>query len=489
MPVDTPHRLYTKILPQWSRCRDAHGGSDAVKAKTTTYLPMLEGQTSLQSNSYVGYLRRALFYPATARTVAGLAGLTFAKPPTVAGVPTTAQNEFNDVTLSGQSMGAFGLSLCQEVLITGRVGTLIDYPTTPGATNRPYWVSFTAESILNWRLQRINGKLTLTRVVLVESIEEETDDPFAPKTILQYRVLELIDGFYAVTLYRQNKDDQAKFDQQPSTTPLRKGERLTFIPFVFCNPSNIEPDVQHPPLIDLVDVNLSHYCTSADHEHGAHWTALPTPVITGHKLPEGTELAVGSGTAWVLENPAATATMLEFSGAGLASLATLKDEKRLLMATLGARMLETQKNAAEAAQTVRMRHAGESSAMSVMADAIGQALTQALRWHLWWGGMETTTADKALVTMNPDVMDELSADDIRVLVETWQKKGISKETLYYNLTWGEWTRPGVTFAEEEASIAKETPPAPEPAPPKPVITKVVRDETGKIVATETGGAA
>jgi hypothetical protein len=470
MPVNSQHRDYVATLPQWTRCRDTYDGTDAVKAKGTTYLPLLEGMdnTGLTSG-YTGYLIRALFYPAMARTVQGLAGLTFAKPPTVQQVPEAMQSEFNDITLTNISLGGFGMLTCLETLITGRSGTLIDMPETPATGARPYWAHYPAESIINWRVRRINGVQMLTRVVLFEVVEVDGDDEFEPRLQNQYRVLELIDGQYTVTIHIQDKDDKTKFSVKPARVPLRRGQPLAFIPFGFCNARSITSEVEHPPLVDLADVNLSHYRTSADHEHGAHFTALPTPWISGHKLPDGqTTLSVGAGNAWLLDKDA-TAGMLEFSGAGLKSLSDLKEEKHALMASLGARMLETPKNVSEAAQTVRLRHAGEASSMAVLADALGQHLTQNLRTHLFWSGMDQTVANKALVSMNPEIMDDLTADEIRMLVETWQKNGIAKETLYYNLSWGEWTRPGVTFEQEEETIKKEkeaNPPPPQLIPPQ-----------------------
>lgn len=477
MPVNSQHRDYKATLSQWTRCRDTYGGTDAVKNKRTIYLPLLEGMEG-SDTAYTGYLTRALFYPAMARTVQGLAGLSYAKPPTVSNVPTASQPEFSDVTLSGIGLGGYGLMMCLEALITGRAGTLVDMPESPATGARPYWVQYLAEQIVNWRIQRINGVQTLTRLVLYETAEVAGEDPFEPTLQERYRVLELIDGRYTVTIHVQDKDDKTKFTSLPPRMPLRRGVPLPFIPFAFCNARSITPDVEHPPLIDLADVNLSHYRTSADHEHGAHFTALPTPWISGHKLPTGqSTLAVGSGNAWVLDKDA-QAGMLEFSGAGLKSLSDLKEEKRNLMTSLGARMLETPRNTSEAAQTVRLRHAGEASAMAVLVDAVGQSLTQSLRWHLMWSGLEPPTAEKALVTLNPEIMEDLSSDEVRVLVETWQKHGISKETLYYNLSWGEWTRPGVTFEQEEEAIKKEkadNPPPPQlvlPPQPQPTLPPV-----------------
>jgi hypothetical protein len=470
MPVQTPRADYTAMADSWQTCRDALEGSAAIKAAGTKYLPLLEGMSasgiSGVASAYASYVLRAMYYPAIGRTVAGLAGLVFGKRPTVAGVPKAQEADFADVTLNGVSLGAYAITLCREILTTGRAGTLIDFPdgVTPGA--RPYWLLYPAEAIVNWRVDRVAGRQVLTLLVLKEAVEvEKADDPFTADTVTQYRVLQLIDARCVVTVYRESGEHKGTFVAGEPRIPLRRGVALPFLPFVFLGPGDTSADVDQPPLQDLVDVNLSHYRTSADREHGAHWTALPTPYITGHELAAGETLSIGSGKAWVLPNPAASAGMVEFTGAGLAALKDLMEEKRQLMATLGARMLETQKNTQEAAETVRLRHAGEASALSLLATALGQAITQAIRWHLFWAGLEPTTADKATVTMNPEILDELSADDLRALVTSWQAGAIAKKTVYYNLTWGEWARPDVTFEQEEADIARENDNLDLPTPP------------------------
>src|SRR5678810_454267 len=283
MAVTYQHRDYAKAALQWDRCRDCFAGSDAVKGKFTKYLPFLEG-TSASSDPYLAYVMRALFYPAMARTVSGLVGIVFGKPPTVEGIPTTYDAEFKDVTLTGVSLPAFGFAQCQELLITGRVGLLVDMANVPGS--RPYWCAYPAERIVNWRTEiGPDGQPRLTLVVLYEELETaSTDDFFTPTVTPQYRVLELRNGLYEASIWRATtgataqKTDWAEIEGQ-RTYPTRRGQRLNYIPFVFIGPNGNDPQIDHPPLVDLVDVNLSHYRTSADQEHGAHFTALPTPYI------------------------------------------------------------------------------------------------------------------------------------------------------------------------------------------------------------------
>lgn len=471
MPVYQKHPEYDAAKGRWLRCRDAAGGADAVKLARTAYLPLLEGHDDQNGKGYSGYSMRALYYPALSRTVQGLLGLVFGKPVSLENVPKAYENEFDDVTLSGVKLSDYARGLGREVLITGRAGILVDMSAKPnvGTVMRPYWSTYPAEAIINWRKQRIDGLLALTRVVLYEEVyEPDPEDEFVDKVKKQYRVLQLIDGKYVVRIYVENVNKATPtvgkreewIQEGKDWIPTRRGKPLPYIPFVIVNSDSVDACVSYPPLLDLADVNFSHYRTSADQEHGAHFTALPTPFVSGMTLEAGQELAIGSGTAWILPDPAARAGMVEFSGAGLKALADLKEEKRQLMVTLGARMLETQKNVQEAAATVAMRHAGERSALAVLGDALGQALTIAIKWHLYWNGVEDAATDKVTFSLNPEVMDLVTTADVAILVSAWQAGAISHKTLYANLEYGEWTRQDVTFDEEVIDIEAEQPELP-----------------------------
>src|SRR5206468_661127 len=135
-----------------------------------------------------------------------------------------------------------------------------------------------------------------------------------------------------------------------------------FIPFTFVGATSLSPNVDKPPLLDLVEVNLSHYRSSADLEHGRHYTALPTPWVSG--MRPDSNLRIGAGVAWVLEDPTAKAGMLEFTGQGLQALEKALESKEKQMAVLGARLLEMQPRLQETAEAVRLRHNGDAATLS-----------------------------------------------------------------------------------------------------------------------------
>ena len=126
---------------------------------------------------------------------------------------------------------------------------------------------------------------------------------------------------YQVEIWRpqENKRKTAKVEWELFETkiPLRLGKPLPLIPFVFHGPRHSRPDVDRPPLSDIIAVNLDHYRLDADYKHGLHFTALPTAWVSG--FDKSASLRIGSSTAWVSETPGATAGYLEFTGQGLTS--------------------------------------------------------------------------------------------------------------------------------------------------------------------------
>jgi len=474
MPVDSVHTQYALRAPQWRRCRDAKGGSDTVKLAGAAYLPMLEGMNPM--TEYSAYLTRAMFYAATERTVEGLTGLVLRKAPTL-DVPETVARDLDDLTLSGQSWDSLLLEVLDEAITIGRLGLLIEYAADGGA--RPYWTTYRAEQIVNWRTGPTVGpdgvaRTGLTRVVLRESaLGPGSVDGFVTAEVVQYRVLELVDGAYVVTLWRKPTGDAAlttpggaQWVLVQTLHPVRRAKPLTAIPFVFVGARHARPEPDKPPLLDMVDVNLSHYRSSADLEHGRHFTALPTPWVTG--AVGQTELKIGSGVAWTLSDHQAKVGMLEFTGQGLAALVTALEHKERLMAILGARLLEGQPMRGETAEAVRLRHAGDSATLTSIVCSIDEGLTMACRWHAWWQGDDGAfRADAPIeVALNRDFFEAMmDAPTATAALTMWQAGAISWRTYFALMQKGEWMRPGIDAETERALITAEQATMPGPEPP------------------------
>lgn len=456
---DYRHPDYVAMLPKWQRCRDVIAGQDAVHGRGTTYLPMLTDQ---DGREYDAYRMRTPFYPATARTLAGLVGMIFRKDPHI-DVPRVLDEYSEDITLSGVSLNGLARMIVEEVQQVGRCGVLVEFPRVEdrpatmadaAARNlRPYATLYRAESIINWRVERVNNRLHTTMVVLSEQHEQAGE--FVTRTEPQIRVLRLVDGVYQVELFRKpDKATEWQMVEGYPSIPLRNGSPMSSIPFVWLGPEELTARVQEPPLLDLANVNLSHYRTSADLEHGAHFTGLPTPFIAGVQLGENEKIRIGSSIAIVSPSPQARAEFLEFSGQGLSALEKLLDRKEQQMAAIGARMLAPEKTGVEAEGTLQMRHSGESSVLASQARLISRGIVSVLEAIRDWAGV---TGDVVYMLSTDFMPARMDAQQIAALVSAWQQGAISRQTLHYNLQIGEVIEQGVTVEEEEARIGDEPP--------------------------------
>lgn len=461
MPVNGHHEEYKAMIHKWERCRDVAAGQDAVHKGGEKYLPKLRDQLPEDYNAYV---LRTPFYNATWRTIAGLVGMLFRQPPKIEAPQSIKDDMFDDITMSGVPLQMFVQEVCEEALKCGRLGLLVDYPTvsTEGLTQadaqkmnlRPMMQIYRAESIINWRIGRVDNVSVLTMVVLKEKTEVPQDE-FVSKWEDRFRVLDLVNKQYRVRVFKIEGEKEILVS---TAVPLMNNVPLDYIPFTFASTDDNQMEVDEPPLIDLVDLNLSHYRTSADLEHGAHFTGLPTAVISGYK-PENPndKLYIGSTAAWVFPDPAAKATYLEFSGEGLGALEKLLEAKEKRMAILGARMLEQQKRGVETADTASIHRKGEESMLSAAAQSISLSVTRALEWFVDWTGTGGENVEVKF-ELNRDFYPVAMTDKmLNALVAAWQAGAISSEVLFENLQQGEVISQETEFEEEQTRLQNQGP--------------------------------
>ena len=462
------------MLSFWSRARDVFAGEDAVKAAGERYLPRLDSQNP---SDYTAYLARGSFFNATARTSDGYVGLIFRRVPFIklpddGSALGRAMREFNhDADMLGTTLAGYAKNIVNEVIAVGRAGSLVDWESD--AENRVYVSAYSAEQILNWRVERINGRNVPTLIVLHEATSDAANggDDFEAKGGEQIRVLRLqsveVEGQKAahqcvveiwrpeLAASRRGRNEKAKWTLAETRVPLRLGRPLPQLPFVFHGPRHSQPDVDKLPLGDVIAVNLDHYRLNADYKHGIHYTALPTAWVSG--FPPESSLKIGSSTAWVAGQAGATAGFLEFTGHGLSTFEKALDRDERLMAVLGSRLLESNKKVGETAEAIELRQSGEHSILSNIALSVSESMSQVLRWAHWWNSTEDTpenvTAEQVAFELNTDFSTKgLSAQEIQSIVAAWQAGAISRETMTDLFRRGE-VLPEGRSVEEEARLS------------------------------------
>lgn len=476
--IQDQHADFLAAKIKWERNRAVSSGEDAVKAAGVTYLPKPSG---LSDQEYSAYKERASFYPATGRTVDAYTGLINLTPPVV-NAPAAIVPFFDDINLQGLSLNGFAEKVVEEVVIVGRGGVLVDMPIAPEGEHtvaereamnlRPFFSFYPAETIVDWRVGRVNGRTQLSFVKLFERVPVEIDflqEAFAE----QYRILWINDlGEYEVVVFREAELEGGgtEWVEYERRVPMVNGESEREIPFVFLGSRDASPEIQSSPINDLVSVNLQHYRNSADYENGLHWTGSPTPIFSGEFVTVGgeevTKVRIGSSSGIHLTQ-GSDAKFLEFQGSGLEPLSTAMQHKEAQMALLGSRVLAAERKQTETAEAAEIHRAGESSVLSSLANAISKGLQRALKIMARWNRSDGDVVFK----LNTDfVPQRMSAQDIQGLLLAWQGGAISKLDLFEQFQEGEVIRDGITFEEHEAELEAEAPdvqPLKEPAvPPK-----------------------
>ncbi|WP_323842608.1 MULTISPECIES: DUF4055 domain-containing protein [unclassified Moraxella] len=280
MPVNTLHPDYSKSLSAWQMCNDFVSGTSVVKAKKEKYLPRPNpNDTSNDAQQrYDNYLKRAVFYEYSSKTVNQYLGLAFKQDPIC---EVDKRLEHLKTNANGQGVSLYHLAQqgLKSLLVNGRFGLWVDYPSVKiEAQNKqqqkeiesvvdlkPTIIYFSAEQIINWRIEPRFNQLALTMVVLHEIVQQAGKDGFETVLVEQYRELGLNEqNQYYVRLW-QKKDGQ--FTVVSEAKPTINGKHLDYIPFQIFGSQTNTFATQIIPIEPLVHIEHGIYCNSADVEN------------------------------------------------------------------------------------------------------------------------------------------------------------------------------------------------------------------------------
>lgn len=369
----------------WRLVRDAVAGSEAVKAGGYVIPVNPHDDSDANRARNASRVDGAFYFNATGRTLPALTGIAFGKWPEVK-LPPDLEYLLSDADGSGVGLINQSQATVSEILQTGRAGLLADYPQSDAAISRadaadralrPTVSLYVAESIVNWRIERIGARNQLTLVVLRESFEEwgEFEMVAAP----QYRVLRLTDAGYIQEVWRQEGGQWVTVDARQPLDGM--GRPWREIPFTFIGATNNDATPDNAPLYDLADANIAHFRNSADHEEALFFAGQAQYWVSG-ATTEWVESLQESG-AYV--GSRAIMPVPEGGQMGIVqaqAVSALADEMRHkveLMAQLGARLIapgSATRTATEAAADDKT----SNSVLSIVCDNVSDAYRAVLRW-------------------------------------------------------------------------------------------------------------
>ncbi|MFS1539243.1 MAG: DUF4055 domain-containing protein [Candidatus Phlomobacter fragariae] len=421
--VDFTRPEYKLLVSQWSLVRTVCQGGDDIQS----HLPLLEeSDKNRKQKRNRDYQDRAVFYPITGNTRNGMIGMAFKKDPLVAVVENLDYLK-GDADGAGASLYQLAQSSLESILEVGRHGLYVDYNNV---SKQVYFFQYKAEDIINWRMQRINGRSILTLVVLRETVEEQ--DGFGFKDVIQYRVLAIEEGKFLCRVYRKPAGSSVYQIDAEYIPERRSGGAWDEIPFTFIGAQNNDHTIDEAPLLGLAKINLGHYRNSADYEDSVFFCGQVQPYIGGlsdewRDWLEKKGILVGSRSPILLPENSAYG-YVQAQPNMLAKEAM--DSKRDYMVALGAQLVSADSKVKTVIQSVGEINA-QTSVLSICCSNVSEALTKGLKWCAEYLGLKP---DNCSFEINRDLVNHIADSTmIREIVAAWQSGAIRQSDLVRSL--------------------------------------------------------
>lgn len=474
MPVNTAREEYEVRVPDWQACRDSMAGERAIKAEGATYLPVPpgmnnEGQTYLQGGKKVADTRYSFYksfaeFPEMIATVFdGFQGIIHGNDPHIE-LPEKLEYLMDKATVDGKTLLDLWHLMTGEVITTGRLTLLQD---VDAATDEVYFATYTAETLINWRLaEEVIGKPPVMCVLHEMYSEPKEGDPFVIEHEDRYRELGLaphpetgeLAYFTQVWAERERQNDAGKPELSWTVIegpdfPSIMGVPFEDIPITVFNHSSVGFSYESIPLLPLVRRALSIYRLTADYKRALYIKCDPQIWIAGVTSEEA-PTTIGGSAIWTFPNPQAKAHYLDIDGEGIPLLRDAINAEYERFYQEGGKLLDTAERGAESGEALRRRQVAQQVSLKDITMNLGfefEKLLKALAVRL--------NADPDQVKFVPDVdfaEPNITGQDLMELMNAVQLGApLSKQSIHSLQKKGGLTN--MTYEQEMTLIANEGP--------------------------------
>ena len=426
------------MMSDWGVMAAVTRGTNYIRDLSETYLPQ---EPREDDDAYTTRVDRSVLSPYTSRLIETAAGAILRKPIHIEGDPYW-QELAENIDGLGSSINEYARRALVSSLTYGHSAILVDYPSATAALNlaeeramgrRPYFVHVDAPQIWGWRKDSGTNRLLQVRI---HDYDVRPLNEFGEEQIEQMRVI--YPGRYDLyTLGQEIVEFSETGDYSLPEIPL--------VP-IYSNRRGLL--VSQPPLLDIANLNITHYQRQADLIHALHIAAMPTLVLEGWDDTTGSAtMGVNYAIAMQPGNKAyyvqADATSFD---AQMNELQSLEQQ----MSTLGVTKLFGQKFVAESAEAKRIDQAQSNSVLSIISQELESALNQAFAFAAQYVGMESPE-----VTIDRDFdFYRLIGQDVSVLTQLNQLGKISDSMLLEILRRGEILPDNINIEDEKEAAGK-----------------------------------
>jgi hypothetical protein len=419
------------MMPDWKVMAAVTNGTNYIRDLAELYLPQ---EPREDDEAWQARIDRSVLSPYTSRLIETAAGAVLRKPIHIEGDPYWSEVAL-DIDGIGSNINEYARRALVSSLTYGHSAILVDFPAATGARNlaeeramgrRPYFVHVDAPQIWGWRKDDTN-RLTQIRI---HDYEYRPLNEFGEEQVEVMRVI--YPGRY----------DLYTLGQETVTFEESNGFSLDTIPVVPIYSNRRGVLISQPGLLDIANLNITHYQRQSDLIHALHIAAMPTLVLEGYSQ-DSSEATIGVNYALGME-PGHKAYYVQSDAtsfeAQMAELQSLEGQ----MSTLGITKLFGQKFVAESAEAKRIDQAQSNSVLAIISQELESALNQAFKLAAQYVGMEPP-----VITIDRDFdYYRLIGQDVAVLAQLNESGKISDETLLKILQHGEILPEDVRVADE-----------------------------------------
>jgi len=422
------------MMTAWSVMAAVTNGTEYLRDQSEKYLPQ---EPREDDDAYETRVARSVLSPYTSRLIETAAGAILRKPIHIEGDQywlDLAQN----IDGIGSNINEYARRALVSSLTYGHSAILVDYPAAMGARNlaeeraqgrRPYFIHVDAAQIWGWRQASTMPGAPLTQVRIHEYTTRPLND-FGEEQIEQMRVI--YPGKY--DLYTLGQDVVEFSETGDYSLP-----EIPLVP-IYSNRRGMLQSL--PPLLDIANLNLTHYQRQADLIHALHIAAMPTLVL------EGWDDTTGSATMGVnyaiAMQPGNKAYYVQADATSFDAQANELQSLEMQMSSLGFTKLFGQKFVAESAEAKRIDQAQGNSVLSIISQELESALNQAFAFAAQYVGLEPPE-----ITIDRDFdYYRLIGQDVSVLTQLNELGKISDAMLLEILRRGEILPDNINIEDE-----------------------------------------
>lgn len=435
-----------EMLPVYQKIRDCLAGQETIKKRRDFYLPIPNPDDTSTKNitRYNSYLKRAIFCNFLSQTLLGLLGQCYIYDPDHSNPPDIMKPTFdrfdgdcNLIQFSKKTLGG--------MLAFARGGLLTDFPVSIGreitladkmnGTVKPNTLFYEPEQIISYDDIEINGVKQKSYVSLVECYNA-TPDHFKPTPTMRIRVLRLkkYDNEYVVTVEIHEKNESGNFVlKEKPRIPTVENKPYNYIEdlFTFLGASENSDKIQIPQMSALADLNIGHYCNSADYENSCFVVGQPTLVIAGLSqtwYDENFKAGIKTGSHFNIPLEKDSEAYYLQTEANIMPREAMKDKEGQML-SLGAKMIQPA-NVVKTATEKTMDKSDESSLLTSTSGNCSAAIKKHMKlsYYMLTGKKEGAEYDKMdfKIRTESSLMNLTSTEQI-ALVASWNAGIISDD--------------------------------------------------------------